>query len=256
VNVGQTRILDCRGLKKTWGGVTALAEVDFAVSAGEILGLAGANGAGKSTLLNTIGGQISANAGRIEFKGLRLDNLPPQARRRLGIGRTFQTIRVFAGKTVLHNAALAAQYGGSNRWFPPLRFSGVSLAAAREALELLGLEGLERTPAGELGVYAQKRLMLAMAVVPAPELLLLDEPAGGLSPKEVDETVALLRLLRDRGTTVVVVDHVMSFLVQVAERMVVLHDGHVLCEGQPDEVMRDERVRETWLGHPTDGVAA
>lgn len=253
MNATQTLMLDCTGLKKSWGGVTALSSVDFAVSTGEILALAGANGAGKSTLLNTIGGQIAADEGRIEFRGARLDRLPPQARRRLGIGRTFQTIRVFTGKSVFYNAVLASQYGHSSRWCPPLRFSGLSVAAAREALELLGLGGLERTPAGELGVYAQKRLMLAMAVVPTPALLLLDEPAGGLSQAEVDETIDLLQLLRDRGTTIVVVDHVMSFLVRVADRMIVLHDGDVLCEGLPDTVMRDERVRETWLGHPTQG---
>ena len=125
-----------------------------------------------------------------------------------------------------------------------------------EVLDLLGLAGLERVPAGELGVHEQKRLMLAMAIVPEPELLLLDEPAGGLSPKEVEETVSLVRLLRGRGTTIVLVDHVMSFLVQVAERIVVLHDGQVLCEGLPEVVMRDSRVRETWLGHPAEGAAA
>jgi ABC-type branched-subunit amino acid transport system ATPase component len=248
VTAGQARILDCVGLEKRWGGVTALGGVDFAVSRGEILGLAGANGAGKSTLLNTIGGQLSPDAGRIEFNGRRLERVPPQARRRLGIGRTFQSIRIFAGKSVLHNVALAAQYGRSSRWFPPVRFTRAALAAGRDALELLGLEGVERAQAGELGVYEQKRLMLAMAIVPHPELLLLDEPAGGLSPKEVDETVALVRLLREGGTTIVLVDHVMSFLVQAAERMVVLHEGRVLAEGLPDAVMRDPRVRETWLG--------
>jgi ABC-type branched-subunit amino acid transport system ATPase component len=246
---GQARILDCTGLEKSWGGVRALAGVDFAVLPGEILGLAGANGAGKTTLLNAVGGQVTSDAGRIEYEGRRLEHVSPHDRRRLGIGRTFQTIRIFAGKSVLRNAALAAQYGASSRWFPPLRFSRRALRAAHEVLELVGLAAVGRTPAGELGVYEQKRLMLAMAIVPPPKLLLLDEPAGGLSPKEVAETVTLLRLLRDRGTTIVLVDHVMSFLVEAVERMVVLHEGQVLCEGLPDAVMNDPRVRENWLGH-------
>jgi ABC-type branched-subunit amino acid transport system ATPase component len=255
VSAGETRILACQGLEKSWGGIRALAGVDFPVLRGEILGLAGANRAGKSTRLYPIGGQLAPDAGRIEFEGRHLQHLPPPARRRLGIGRTFQNISVFAGKSVLYNVALAAQYGGSSRWFPPLRFARPALRAAHEVIELLDLSGLERASAGELGVYAQKRLMLAMAIVPAPKLLLLDEPAGGLSPREVDETVSLVRLLRDRGTTVVLVDHVMSFLVQVAERLVVLHEGRVLCEGLPDEVMRDRRVRETWLGQAAEVAA-
>jgi branched-chain amino acid transport system ATP-binding protein len=256
VTAGPTTILDCSGLEKSWGGVRALDRVDLAVLTGEILGLAGANGAGKSTLLNAIGGQLSLNAGRIDFKGRRLGRMSPPSRRRLGIGRTFQNTKVFAEKSVLQNAALASQYGESSRLFPPLRFSRPVLTAAHEVLDLLGLAGLERVPAGELGVHQQKRLMLAMAIVPEPELLLLDEPAGGLSPKEVEDTVSLVRLLRGRGTTIVLVDHVMSFLVQVAERIVVLHDGQVLCEGLPEVVMRDSRVRETWLGHPAEGAAA
>ena len=247
MTTGPTRILDCRGLEKSWGGVRALDGVDVAILTGEILGLAGANGAGKSTLLNAIGGQLSLNAGRIEFKGRRLGRMSPPSRRRLGIGRTFQNIRVFAEKTVLQNAALAAQYGGSSRWFPPLRFSRPVLTAATEVLEVLGLAGLERVPAGELGIHEQKRLMLAMALVPEPELLLLDEPAGGLSPKEVQETVSLLRLLRGRGTTIVLVDHVMSFLVQVAERIVVLHHGQCSARDAEGGPMRDARVRGTWL---------
>jgi ABC-type branched-subunit amino acid transport system ATPase component len=254
VNDGQTQILECRGLQKSWGGVKALADVDFAVLPGEILGLAGANGAGKSTLLNAIGGQLTLSAGRIHFKGRRLENVPPHVRRRRGVGRTFQDVRVFAGKSVLLNVALAAQYGAPTRWFPPVWFSRAERRAALGALELVGLQGFERTLAVELGIYEQKRLMLAMAIVPRPDLLLLDEPAGGLSPKEMDETVTLVQLLREQGTTIVLVDHVISFLIEVAERMVVLHEGQVLCEGLPDAVMRDARVRETWLGHGAEAA--
>jgi ABC-type branched-subunit amino acid transport system ATPase component len=257
VEPGDRVLLSCRGVQKRWGGVRALADLDFDVSEGEIVGIAGANGAGKSTLLNAIGGQIAVNRGDILLHGRSIEKVAAHRRRALGIGRTFQTVRVFAGKSALLNVALASQYGNGHRWLPPLRFRPGAVAAARDALRVVQLEHVEGVPAGELSVYDQKRLMLAMAIVPKPELLLLDEPAGGLSPQEVEDAVALVKALRAQGTTVVVVDHVMSFLVEVAERVVVLHDGGVLCEGLPATVVQDPRVREAWLGDVSkDSTAA
>lgn len=240
-------VLECRGLEKAWGGIRALDGVDLAVGSGEILGLAGANGAGKSTLLSAIAGQVRVDGGRVEFGGRNVERLPPVARRRLGIARTFQAISVFARKSVLENAMLAAEYG-SRRRLPPLRFSRTTREEAREALRFLQLDGLEGETAGELSVYEQKRLMLAMAVVPRPTVLLLDEPASGLSPREVAETARLLVEIREGGMTVVVVDHVMTFLREVANRLIVLHDGSVLAEGRPADVVLDPLVRRTWLG--------
>jgi branched-chain amino acid transport system ATP-binding protein len=239
--------LDCRQLEKAWGGVRALDRVDLEVSRREIVGLAGPNGAGKTTLLNAIAGQISLDSGRIEVEGRAIETLNPVTRRRLGVGRTFQAVRVFTRKSVLENVALAGEYG--SRRFPPFRFKESTLADARETLAFLGLERTMRSNAGELSVYEQKRLMLAMALLPPPLLLLLDEPAGGLSPEEVAEMVGVLKAIRDRGTTVIVVDHVMSFLTEIVDRLVVLNEGQVLVGGLPSDVVRDTRVREIWLGH-------
>ncbi len=246
-------LLRCYGVRKAWGGVHALNGIDLAVAPNEVLALAGANGAGKTTLLNAVGGQIVLDEGGVELLDRRVETLTPVVRRRLGIARTFQAIRVFTQMTTLENVALAAAYG-LQRILPPLRLGQAALATARAALSLVRLDESQQTVAGELGVYEQKRLMLAMAIVPQPRLLLLDEPAAGLSPKEIDETVGILRTIGDLGTTLIVVDHVMSFLREVADRMVVLHEGEVLAQGTPGEMMRDQRVRERWLGHIGAGV--
>jgi branched-chain amino acid transport system ATP-binding protein len=239
-------VLDCDGLSKAWGGVRALDGVNLEVAPGEIVGLAGPNGAGKTTLLNAIAGQIRLDSGRITVEGRAIEKLSPVARRRLGIGRTFQAVRVFTRKSVFDNAALASEYG--RRRLPPVRFRDATLTEARETLMFLGLDGTMTRLAGQLSVYQQKRLMLAMAMLPPPQLLLLDEPAGGLSPEEVEEMIGVLKAIRDRGTTVIVVDHVMSFLKEVVDRLVVLHEGQVLVAGLPGDVVADARVREIWLG--------
>jgi branched-chain amino acid transport system ATP-binding protein len=247
-------LLECRQLQKAWGGVQALNEVDLTVSRGEIVGLAGPNGAGKSTLLNAVGGQVTLDSGRIALLGRGIERLSPVARRRLGVGRTFQAIRVFAHKTALENVELAAEYGRTK--VPPLRFRRSTVEGARETLEFLGLQGKEAAIAGELGIYEQKRLMLGMAMVPQPAVLLLDEPAGGLSPREVSEMVGVIQAIRDRGTPVIVVDHVMSFLKDVVDRMLVLNEGRVLMAGSAEEVVRDRRVRDMWLGDPEERAEA
>lgn len=243
-------MLECDGLRKAWGGIQALAGVTLSAGNAEILGLAGANGAGKTTLLNAVGGQTRLDQGQVSFKGRRIDRMSPMAIRRLGVGRTFQKTRVISSRTVLENVTLSAEYGVATRKLPPLRISGLSISSATEALALVGLTGKERINADELGVYAEKKLMLAMALVPEPELLLLDEPAGGLSPAEVDDMAGIVRELKGRGITIVLVDHVMSFITALADRMVVLHEGQVLAEGTAHEIVHDKRVRETWLGDP------
>ena len=243
-------MLECHNLRKSWGGIHALAGISLSVGNSEILGLAGANGAGKTTLLNAVGGQTKLDEGEVTFKGRRINRLSPMAIRRLGLGRTFQKTRVISSRSVQENVALAAEYGVATRKLPPMRISRSSLACAADAIALVGLSGMERVTADELGVFAEKKLMLAMALVPEPELLLLDEPAGGLSPSEVDEMAALVLGLKGRGVSIVLVDHVMSFITSLADRMVVLHEGQVLAEGTAEEVVHDTRVRDTWLGDP------
>ena len=250
MGAGGEAVLECRDLRKSWGGIHALAGITLSVGRAEILGLAGANGAGKTTLLNAVGGQTRLDQGDVSFKGRRIDRMSPMAIRRLGLGRTFQKTRVISSRRVLENVALAAEYGVATRRLPPLRITASARSRATEALAIVGLTGLDDVTADELGVYAEKKLMLAMALVPEPELLLLDEPAGGLSPAEVEDMAGIVRSLKGRGITIILVDHVMSFITALADRMVVLHEGQVLAEGTANEIIHDKRVRDTWLGDP------
>ncbi len=250
MGAGGGAVLECHDLRKSWGGIHALAGITLSVGKAEILGLAGANGAGKTTLLNAVGGQTRLDQGNVSFEGRRIDGMSPMAIRRLGLGRTFQKTRVISSRKVLENVTLAAEYGVATRRLPPLRITASARSRATEALAIVGLSGMDDVTADELGVYAEKKLMLAMALVPEPELLLLDEPAGGLSPAEVEDMAGIVRSLKGRGITIVLVDHVMSFITALADRMVVLHEGRVLAEGTAQEIIHDQRVRDTWLGDP------
>jgi branched-chain amino acid transport system ATP-binding protein len=241
-------LLDCRRLAKSFGGVAAVAGLDLSVREGETVGIAGANGAGKTTLFNLIGGQHRPDAGTIAFDAKRIEGRPPHAMCRLGIARTFQATANATTQTVLGNVVVAAAYGAQRR-LPPLRFGRSVLDGALEAISVVGLEGLEDRVAGHLSVYEQKRLMLAAALASKPRLLLLDEPVAGLVPHEIDETLALHRSLQKRKLTMIVIEHVMSFLVRVAPgRILVMHQGKRLFEGTGEEVGKNEKVREAWLG--------
>jgi branched-chain amino acid transport system ATP-binding protein len=241
-------------VSKSFGGVVALNAVDLSVARGEIVGLAGANGAGKTTLLNAIGGQIRIDSGDIAFEGEPINRLSAHTTRHRGIARTFQVTRVFSTATVLQNAALSATYAEPSRG-PHWSFGARRLEMAMDALRRFSLEHRANEPAGRLSVYEKKRLMLACATVRAPRLLLLDEPVGGLSPEESAEMVEVCRDFRDGGGAVVVVEHVMSFLAAVADRVVILHEGANLSEGTPDQISRDPRVRAAWLGEDETAMA-
>ncbi len=244
---GDPTLLTCRSVTKSFGGVVALNAVNLSVARGEIVGLAGANGAGKTTLLNAIAGQIRIDSGEIAFDGESINRLSAHTTCHRGIARTFQVTRVFSTATVLQNAALSATYAEPKRG-PHWAFGSRRLEIAMDALRRFSLEHRAYELAGLLSVYEKKRLMLACATVRAPRLLLLDEPVGGLSPEESTEMVKVCRDVRERGGAVVVVDHVMSFLAAVADRVIILHEGANLSEGTPDQISRDPRVRTAWLG--------
>jgi ABC-type branched-subunit amino acid transport system ATPase component len=239
-------LLSCEAVHRRFGGLHALQGVGLTVDAGEVVGLAGANGAGKSTLLNCIAGQLGIDEGAIRLAGEEIHDLPPHDRSRRGIGRAFQDPRVFPTLTVLQNAALAAVYARPGRvhW----RFRAEDVEAGERLLDDLGIADLAQAPAGSLSVFDTKRLMLACALAGDPRILLLDEPAGGLSPGEIEAIVGFCDVARRRGAGVVVVEHVMSFLSEVADRVVVLHEGRNLFEGSPDAMAADAKVRATWLG--------
>jgi branched-chain amino acid transport system ATP-binding protein len=237
-------ILRCEGVAKAFGALRAVDGVSFAVEAGETFGIAGPNGSGKSTLFNVITGvPYPADAGRIIFEGRRIEHMAPHRICRAGIARTFQRDAAFPALTVRQNVRLAAVYGRPAERHP---------AAGTMAEELLAFVGIAEhvyeRPAGEVSSFDRKKLMIASALATAPRLLLLDEPASGLTKPEIGVLISLIRKLKGQGVTVLVIEHVLSMLLTLSERLMVLNQGQVLTIGRPDEVVRDPGVVEAYLG--------
>jgi branched-chain amino acid transport system ATP-binding protein len=234
-------LLELHGLTRDFGGLRAVANLSFAVEAGEILGLIGPNGAGKTTVFNLITGFLRPSAGEIRLEGRAIGGLKPHAVARRGIARTFQIVKPFPHLTALENAALAALARGQSRT--------QAEADAQAALALVGLGERFATPAGELTLADQKRMEIARALAAAPKLLLLDEPMAGLNPQEVDRACALVERIRASGVTVVLVEHVMKAIMRISQRIVVIAQGAKIAEGAPAEVVRDPAVVTAYLGH-------
>ncbi len=240
-SVPAEEILALSGVSRRFGGLRVIEELSLSVRRGEILGVLGPNGAGKSTLFNLIAGVLPPNEGSIHFMGRDVTKAKVWSRRRLGVGRTYQVPKPFAHMSVFENVLVAATHGG-----------GLSIAAGREeahaALRLTGLAPLAAKPAGALSLLNLTRLELAKAIAAKPKLLLLVEIAGGLTDAECDDLLAILSAIHAEGATIVWVVHVIHALKRIASRLAVLHFGAILCEGPPDAVLADERVREVYLG--------
>ena len=235
-------LLHARSVARSFYGVQALAGVDVQVRRGEILGLLGPNGSGKSTLINVISGHYPATAGTVQFEGREIAQLPAHRIARSGIARTYQIPRPFAHLSVRDNVAAAAMFGSA---------ALPAAQARREAAHWLAFAGLAAKADAlpdELNLHQRKFLELARALAARPRLVLLDEVLCGLNPAEIDEAVALVRRIRDAGTTVVFVEHVMRAVMALADRIVVLNHGLLLAEGVPDEVMRRPEVMSAYLG--------
>jgi branched-chain amino acid transport system ATP-binding protein len=245
-------VLEVRGVSKLYGGLRAVADVSLRVAAGEVLGIAGPNGAGKTTLFDTITGHTIASSGEMLLAGEPIRGTKIHHRCRLGLARTFPHPVAADTLTVLENAYLAASFrrGRAGR-----RSRGDDVAAGRAALERVGLQGKAEMPAALLPVYDRKRLMIATALATDPLVLLLDEPFGGLSLGEIDETMALIGRIRDSGVAIVCIEHVMRALVALSDRVLVMHHGAEIFVGTPAEMLRDKRVIEVYLGAGGSGAA-
>jgi branched-chain amino acid transport system ATP-binding protein len=242
-------ILSVRGLSRSFGGLKVVDAVSFDVAEGTALGVVGPNGAGKTTLLNLLDGVLTADAGQIELDGRDVTRVPAARRCQAGIGRTYQTPRPFTGMTVFENVLVGAVHGAGMR-------GGAAHRAALECLARTGLDDRANTLAGDLRLLDRKRLELARALACAPRLLLLDEIAGGLTDAELPELIGIVREVRDGGTAVIWIEHIVHALVEVADRMLCLAQGAVLAEGSSSEVLDDPAVREVYLGSSIEGLGA
>jgi len=248
-----TPILATRNLGLDIGGARIVADVSLEVSDGELVGIIGPNGAGKTTLFNLLSGLMQPTAGRVEIDGRDVTDEPPFARTRAGLARTFQVSSVFPLLTVRENVRLAAEaaLGGTLRlWRRAARFRP-ALKRSDWALGRVGLADRAYWPAGALAHGDKRKLELAMVLAGDPRVILLDEPMAGVSHEDVEGLVELIHSVhRDEGKTVLLVEHRMEVVVELAERIAVMHHGSLLALGTPDVVMRDETVQTAYLGEP------
>ena len=241
------RVLEGEKVTKYFGGLAAVSEVDFYVEQGEILGLIGPNGAGKTTLFNLISAALVPKPGTIKFKGVNITGFKPYKICRMGVARTFQTAKIFANLSVFENVQVGSFFG-----------TGTSVSAAesarvaQEQLEFVGLAGVSRVPARDLTLSHQKRLEVARALATQPELLLLDEMMAGLNQTEVAESMELIKRIRAKGITIVMIEHVMKAIMNVCDRIIVLHHGKKIAEGTPTEIVNSPTVIEVYLGEKSD----
>lgn len=248
-------LLSVDAVSKRFGGLSAISKLSFQVREGSIKALIGPNGAGKSTLFNLITGIDSPSAGQIRFDGQDVTDMVPNRRAALGMGRTFQTPQIFGEMSVLENVQVGYHLRGQANWFDALLFTRRSrreelhtrdLCAA--VLEKVGLSAKSHEPAGGLACGELKLLEMARALAMGPRLLLLDEFAAGLTRAETEHMMVLVQSVRAEGVTVLLVEHDMHLVMNLSDEIVVLNFGEKVAEGTPEEIQRNERVIEVYLG--------
>jgi branched-chain amino acid transport system ATP-binding protein len=248
-------LLQAKGLKKDFGGLRAIDDLSFQINRGMIFSVIGPNGSGKTTMFNLVTGFLPVTEGEIYFKGERITGLKPFQISRKGIARTFQLTTLFERNTVLDNLIIGQR---------ATRESGVlssmcglhrvkleekkALEKAHELAEFIGLSRQKMVPAGALPQGAQKQLSIGLALASAPELMLLDEPVGGVNLEEIDALIELITRIRKSGVTICLIEHKMSVVMNISDRILALNYGEKVAEGTPEEVCRDEKVIKSYLG--------
>jgi branched-chain amino acid transport system ATP-binding protein len=233
-------MLELDRVTKRFGGLTAVKEVSLHATPAEIVGIIGPNGAGKTTLFNVISGFLAPDTGRVLLDGRDVTGLPAHRISLLGLTRTFQLVKPFGHLSVLDNIVIAA--------LTRLRSVSAARAEARRVADVCGMSAIAESTAAALPIGLRKRLEVARALATRPRLLLLDEVMSGLNPAELSAMLALLRQLHGEGIGLVVIEHIMAAMMRLAERIVVLHHGEKIAEGRPEEIARDPRVVDAYLG--------
>jgi branched-chain amino acid transport system ATP-binding protein len=240
--------LETISLTKNFGGLTAVNDVNFQMNRGELRTIIGPNGAGKTTFLNMIAGNLMPTSGEICFKGQNITNLPPHMVSHKGIARSYQIINLFPNSTVFENIRVAAQSRKVifNFWSDVKRFDGINQKAL-SILETLRLTDRKETSASNLPYGEQRHLEIGIALATEPELLLMDEPTAGLTPEESLRMIELIKTI-SKGLTIILVAHDMDLVMNVSDKITVLHQGRILAEGRPEEIQKDEEVQKVYLG--------
>jgi branched-chain amino acid transport system ATP-binding protein len=237
-------ILEVKGVSKRFGGLQALTTVTFNLEQGRILGLIGPNGAGKTTLFNVINGVYTPDVGQVIFRGEDITGKPSFEVARRGLARTYQVVRPLQELTVRENVMVGACFGREKQ------HKGPAAETANEVLQTVGLRDRADQLAGSLNVAQKKRLEMARALAARPYLLLLDEVLAGLNPSEITGMIDTVRLIRERGITILMIEHVMQALMSLSDEVIVLDYGELIAAGTPDEVVHDPLVIEAYLGDP------
>ena len=255
MKANKAEIIETVGLTKRFGGLTAISDFNFKVKKDEIVGLIGPNGAGKSTLINLLSGYLRPTQGEVVYGGRSINHLGPNDRVELGLTRIFQAEVLFKNMTVKQNLEIAFHLQANrNFWATLLRLKSYRekenniLHRGEKLMEFFGLTAMAGTLAKDLPHGYKRALAVAMSIATGPQLLLLDEPLTGMNPKEVDAFLELLRKIRERGITLLIIEHNMRAIMRLSERIVVMNFGYKLAEGTPEEIVKNEQVIQAYLG--------